>query len=239
MIVDVLEAADVIERDPRWNRDDVESLRTRVLTRIDRKAEAAAMANLAKVFTWSGKIEEGTRAAREAVALNPNDAVALRTLADLLLRQGDAAAAVIALRRALRSHPEAPELRDELAGALLRKGRPGKALAEYEHVLRLRPDSPIALNNVAWLLATSADAALRDPARALELALRAQERSEEADPNVLDTLAAAHAEQGDFVKARKIAAEAIASARERGELENAQAIAERLDRYRRGEPYRD
>ena len=200
------------------------------------------MSNLAKVFNWSGKIEEGTRAAREAVALNPNDAVALRTLADLLLRQGNAeaaTAAVVALRRALRSHPEAPELRTELAGALLQKGRPSKALAEYEHVLRLRPDSPIALNNVAWLLATSVDAALRDPARALELALRARERSEEPDPQVLDTLAAAHAGLGDFATARDVAAEAILRARERGELETAEAIAARLDRYRRGQPYRD
>ncbi len=100
-------------------------------------------------------------------------------------------------------------------------------------------DSSIALNNVAWLLVTSVDPTLRDPARALELALRARERSDEPDPDVLDTLAAAHAGLGDFVTARAVAAEAIATARERGELETAEAIAERLDRYRRDESFPD
>ena len=239
MIVDTLAAWEIIHLDSEWNINSIESLRGRVLARIDRNAEASAMANLAKVFNWSGKIEEGTRAAREAVLLNPRDAVAQRTLADLLLRQGDAEAAVPALRRALRYHPEAPELRNELAGALLRKGRPRKALAEYEHVLRLRPDSSVAINNVAWMLATSGDDALRDPARAVSLARRAQERGERPDPHVLDTLAAAYAGLGDFDTAHEIAAEAIALARERGEAEIAEAIAGRLEGYRHGRPHRD
>jgi len=237
-IVETLAATGLVRRGPDWNRQRIESLRGRVLARIDRRAEAAAMANLAKVFNWSGRIEEGTRAAREAVALNPRDAVAQRTLADLLLRQGDAEAAVPTLRQALRHHPESPELRAELAGALLQKGRPRKALAEYERVLQLRPDSPIAINNVAWLLATSRDDALRDPARALALAQRAQERSERHDPQLLDTLAAAHAALGNFAAASAVAEKALALARERGEWEIAEAIASRLEGYRRGQPHR-
>ena len=65
-------------------------------------------------------------------------------------------------------------------------------------------------NDAAYALATSPDSRLRDGPRAVELARRAAAGSGEGLPNVLDTLAVAYAETGDFALAREAAHRAIA-----------------------------
>lgn len=58
------------------------------------------------------------------------------------------------------------------------------------------------MNQVAWFLATAPHAACRDGERAVELARRAIELDTRDRPaDLLDTLAAAHAEVGDFGEA--------------------------------------
>ena len=60
----------------------------------------------------------------------------------------------------------------------------------YEQSLLLKNDDPHVLNNLAWLYATCEDMQLRDPPRALELALQAAALAEES--HILDTLAEAY-----------------------------------------------
>ncbi|MHB8788869.1 MAG: M48 family metalloprotease [Desulfobulbaceae bacterium] len=77
-----------------------------------------------------------------------------------------------------------------LLGDLLQeKKMEARAIAAYETALRLKPANPDVHNNLAWLLVTAHDAALRDPARAVALARRAVELKEAG--YILDTLAVA------------------------------------------------
>lgn len=62
-----------------------------------------------------------------------------------------------------------------------------RAAKAYEKALALAPQNPEILNNLAWLLATSHDASLSDPPRALELARRAI--AQKKAPHIWDTLA--------------------------------------------------
>ena len=67
--------------------------------------------------------------------------------------------------------------------------------ASFEEAVRLNPSHSEALNNFAWLLATSTDEAIYDPPRALELARKAVRlRSDET--NFQGTLAVASAAAG-------------------------------------------
>jgi TPR repeat protein len=59
----------------------------------------------------------------------------------------------------------------------------------------------LALNNSAWLYATSQDTTVRNPAKALEYASSAVKLSHETNPNILDTLAEAYYAQGHYDEA--------------------------------------
>lgn len=76
-----------------------------------------------------------------------------------------------------------------------------EAASGFEEVIRLAPEFPGAFNSLAWLKSTCPDASLRDGPRAIELAKRACELSDYRKAYIIDTLAAAYAESGDFDKA--------------------------------------
>src|SRR4051794_19173210 len=76
-----------------------------------------------------------------------------------------------------------------------------KALADYGEAIRLDPGNHHAINNRAYLLATTKDDRFRNGRKALEDALRACELASWCLPGYLDTLAVAYAEVGDFEQA--------------------------------------
>ncbi len=71
------------------------------------------------------------------------------------------------------------------------------------------------LNNLAWVLSTSPQDAVRDGKRSLELGLKACEVTEYKQAHIVSTLAACYAETGDFENARKWAAKAVELVRQR------------------------
>ena len=77
-----------------------------------------------------------------------------------------------------------------LGDLLFSKKLEQRALTAYNKALGYGPDNPEVLNNLAWLLLTSKDPALRDPSRALALARDAVKRLPR--PHALDTLATAY-----------------------------------------------
>jgi len=58
-----------------------------------------------------------------------------------------------------------------------------------------------AQNGLAWVLSTSSDSSIRNGNEAVSWALKALQKLGEQDSNVMDTLAAAYAEKGDFAAA--------------------------------------
>jgi 4-amino-4-deoxy-L-arabinose transferase-like glycosyltransferase len=98
---------------------------------------------------------------------------------------------------------------------------------------------PEILNNLAWRLATSPDAKVRDGSQAVQLAERACEQTHYQKTIYLGTLAAACAEAGRFEDAMAAAQKAIALAQENGEQELVRKNQELLELYRRHEAYRE
>jgi len=90
------------------------------------------------------------------------------------------------------------------------------------------------LNNLAWILATSSDASMRDGAQAITLAAKAVQVSGGRNPIFIRTLAAAHAEAGQFAKAAATAEAARALATEQGKQELAKRLEEEITLYRAG-----
>ncbi len=85
---------------------------------------------------------------------------------------------------------------------------PAGALEQYEAVLDSNPNYFKALNNMAWILATSPDDSVRDGDRAIALVDRAMRVAGRHNPGLLDTLAAAYAESGLYETAASMARQA-------------------------------
>jgi Flp pilus assembly protein TadD len=195
--------------------------------------------NLANALVATGEIEEALDHFRAAVRLNPRYYQAQSNLALNLVRVGRADEAIAAARAALRVNPRFGQAHNTLGMALAQKGRPLEAIASYREALRLIPDWPPAMRRLAWLYATYPEDEIRSGAEAVRLASRASKRTGNKDALMLDTLAAAHAENGDFNQAVAGAERALAAAQAAKDGPLADDIAARLELYRLGQPYRD
>jgi len=124
-----------------------------------------------------------------------------------------------------------------MAGRMTEQGNIAGAILRYRLVLKTRPNLVVALNNLAWLLATTHDASLRNGAQAVQLAERACRLTHFCPPRLVGTLAAAYAEAGRFPEAIATAQKACARAvNDPALLERNQQL---LELYRKGQPYRE
>ena len=110
------------------------------------------------------------------------------------------------------------------------------AVRSFAKTVELRPEDPRAPTRMAWILATAADAGLRDGPRAVRLAERAATDTERQDPFILDVLAAGYAETGEFRKAVQTSREAFELAK--GDEELRADIRRHFDSYRRKRAWR-
>jgi tetratricopeptide (TPR) repeat protein/4-amino-4-deoxy-L-arabinose transferase-like glycosyltransferase len=195
--------------------------------------------NLAMLLARMGRFDEALEQSERALVLAPDDLTLRVNHARVLSDAGRYEQAEQAFRWVLERAPENPRARLGIADAYVAMGRPQRAVAEYESALALNPQDFAAATRLAWLLATSAEDAVRDGARALELAGNANRLTGGSFPIVLDVLAAAYAETGDLTRACAEAERALRGAREAGQEGFAGQVAERLAAYRSGRAWRE
>ena len=201
-------------------------------------ASAPTHYNLGYALALRGEREEATKRFREALRLDPDYAQAHNNLAAMLQLDGRFEEALDHYRRALAVRPDNVEARGNLAQLLSRQGRAAEAIVEFEQVLAARTLDPQALSGLAWIRATAADPALRNPAQAVELAERAASATGRRDLAVLDALAAAYAAAGRFDAAVDAAQAAVDLAVAAGRGDVAAQFKQRLALYQRREVYR-
>jgi tetratricopeptide (TPR) repeat protein len=122
---------------------------------------------------------------------------------------------------------------------LLKDGKTVEALNCWRGAVRFDPNWAEVLNNLAWILATHPVPEFRNGKEATELAKRAVTLAGDQSPRYLDTLAAAHAECGRFLDAKRAVEKALAIVRVSGPLELAEKLPQRLKLYQSAQPLRD
>jgi tetratricopeptide (TPR) repeat protein len=115
-------------------------------------------------------------------------------------------------------------------------GRFDKALADWNEAITTDEKCARALGSRAWIWSTCPDAKYRDGPRAVESATRACELTDWRDSPLLDVLAAAYAEAGEFESAIKWQITADALRRDDHEKATGQS---RLKLFERKKPVRD
>ena len=207
--------------------------------------------NMGLIFQSQGKTDAAVEAFREALAADPRHTRARYSLGNWASERGDWAEAakhfqVMAeqLEEEIDQDRPPDERRLPLAEAHRRLGevfwKLGKieqAIPHYRRAIEIVPSHLAAMNGLAWLLATSAQAAPGSANEAINLAEKACSATGYTEPTFLDTLAAAYASAGRFQDAVQTAEGAVGIARESGREGLAKKIEARLARYRNRRPY--
>lgn len=107
------------------------------------------------------------------------------------------------------------------------------ALADYQEALKVSPNYLIALNNLGWVFAASAEDAVRDPAQALKYAQAVQATINDVNSFFDPLLAAAQAENGNIPQATQILEAAIS----KPTFRNKGAAQLMLKEFQAGRPY--
>jgi tetratricopeptide (TPR) repeat protein len=174
---------------------------------------------------------------RHIVAVAPQTPAAHLGLGTFLEQHSARAEALRHFRRAVELDPGRADAQLDLGLALERRGLIAEALEHLKVAVRDSPEWVDPCNELAWLLATGPDPALRDPHQALRLADRAVVLSGGHDPNVLDTQAAVQAAAGQFARAVETAGRARDLALSMNAVPLAEALRARLAGYERGLPF--
>ncbi|PYL47988.1 MAG: hypothetical protein DMF40_06430 [Verrucomicrobia bacterium] len=151
-------------------------------------------------------------------------------------RQGRLAEAIQNYERALQLKPNNADACYNMGVALVGQGNLLDAIQNYERAIQLKPNYVKALTNLAYLLATSEDAQLRNGARAVTLSEQADELTGSKNPVVLATLAAAYAEEGRYPEAVEAANRAIERAIAQGNSALVRTLELQVTLYKANKP---
>jgi drug/metabolite transporter (DMT)-like permease len=156
--------------------------------------------------------------------------------ASLLMRDRQFDAALSEVDKAISLVPSDPE-NHVLRGFLwYEKMDEHTALRSFEQAIRLGTKNGAAYNSAAWILSTSKDNSLRDGKRALEWSRQANQLTGYQDPSFIDTLAAAHAEVGEFDEAVRQQQRALDFPQ--FSWRHGPGAKKRLELYKENKPYR-
>ncbi|MEN6406502.1 MAG: tetratricopeptide repeat protein [Thermoguttaceae bacterium] len=189
----------------------------------------------AMLYGADKRYEEAIADVRTILEKEPKDSVVRLQLAMLYGAAKQTAKAIETYTELLADEPKQWQALRGRGDMLLNLGRQSDALADYEKALKIKPDDYGLLNNLAWVLATSPDAKLRDGRRALELATKACKQSDYKLAYILSTLAAAYAETGDFQNAVKWSTKAVKI----GDKDHDESLQKELKSYQDKKPWRE
>ncbi len=207
-----------------------------------RPDHAQAHSNLGSALLQQGRVDAAIAEFQKAVELQPDDASFLGNLGTALLQKGLLDEAMAAFQQSLAIQPDNYDVQNNLAVVLFHKGRLDEAIAHMSKALELKPDSrqvQKSLAGIAWALAASPDASVRNGPKAVELAEKAYRLSGGADPVLASVLAGAYAEASRFPEAVATAQRALQMATAQSNTPLADTLREQLGYYETGRPFRD
>lgn len=201
------------------------------------RPEANAHNDLGIALQTQGRFDEAIEQHRAALALRPGFVEAMVSVGAALQRTGRSEEAIDYLISAREINPSIVQIYINLAKYYLIGGRDREAVAALRSGVENGVKDVRISMQMAWLMSTSPVRSARDGSAAIGIAAELNEASPN-NPYVLDVLAAAYAETGDFEAARETAELALNLAGGAGIDDLKLQLESRLTRYRSGMPFR-
>jgi tetratricopeptide (TPR) repeat protein len=200
---------------------------------------AEADYNLGKVLLLKGDLDGAMTCLDKTTIGSPDSPARWFNLGNEFLQERDLECAMVCYRQAIKLNPRLADAYANLGVALSQKGQTKEAMDSWQRALEINPDQVYVQNNLAWLLATTPDAALRNGARAVALAQQASQLSGGGNPAILRTLAAACAEDGSYTLAADTARRALGLAAAQKNEGLVATLQKEIKLYEAGAPVRD
>ena len=198
---------------------------------------AEAHGNLAYALAQSERLPDAFKHWERALQIKPDAASIHFDYGVGLAQAGRDDDALRHFGHALQLTPNNADAHYRIGLVLGRQGKVAPAIDHYRKALELDPASRSAQYALAWLLATTSEARLRNGKEALELAQRLARSSAGSSPQILDLLAAAYAESGEFDRAIETARDALNLVATQDSRLLVRGIEDRLRLYRAHQPY--
>jgi tetratricopeptide (TPR) repeat protein len=161
----------------------------------------------------NGDIASAKRNVDRALQIDPKLWPALYLRAQIFRKQGKYELAIQDCNEALRQYPGFVEAALLRASTNVRLRKYAEALKEFNYLVSIHPRRVTlarALSDRAWFLATCPDSSFRNGKQAVKDAKAACSIMQWKDEDMIDTLAVAYAETGDFDSAVQYASQALA-----------------------------
>ncbi len=197
-----------------------------------------AHTNLGNLLDDAGHPQEALGEYQAALRLDPDSAVTHDDLGNLLVRMGNYDEAMEQYADAAKLAPTDWHTPYLMGKALLKQGQDAKAIPFLQQALELAPDNSHLLNFFAEVLASDENSSVRNSQLALALAKKANDLSGGIQPDVLQTLAMAEAEAGQFDAAQQTSKDARTIAQALGLTNQVEEIGRQLQLYQDHEPFR-
>jgi Flp pilus assembly protein TadD len=203
------------------------------------RENSSAYQFLANCLFESNRYDEATDLGREWLTVSPYDVNPHSILASVTAATGDLVSAAHQLGYVMMLQPGLEQAHAGLRRVLLSLAREPEGLQRLQVIAANAPDSPRMLDELAWLFATYPDSRSRDGTEAVRLSEHACDLTQRKIPALLDTLATAYAEAGDFPRAISTAEEALTRARSAGDNDAVKLSENILGSLRQNLPYRE
>jgi len=201
----------------------------------ERPEEPSYWVNRGRVWEEKKDFDRAIADYREAAKLAPTDLEVHTNLGTALQKKGDHSAAITHYDAVIKSDAKDPVVYYNRGRANQYIGNFAAAARDYDEAVRIDANFLPGINNAAWLAATCPEEKFRNGKRALELAEQAAAMTNGTVWEVLDTLAAAQAESGDFAAAVATSEQALALG---ADAAIHAGVRDRMELYRAEKPYR-